>query len=116
MTPAMSCFRGSSFLVSDKYGQTCAEESRSHMASMSPVITNVSGFPSTIRNWTVVSNVFGKQFSNIQAILGSFILAFTLTIVLSTAVDMKCRSPGAGRLDTYACCRAPVTDDTAMEG
>jgi hypothetical protein len=31
---------------------------------MSPVMTKVSGFPSSFLKFTVVSSVFGKQFSN----------------------------------------------------
>src|ERR1035438_2609867 len=40
------------------------------MASMSPVMTEVSGLPSSSPVRTVVSRVLGKQFSNIQASSG----------------------------------------------
>lgn len=82
-------------------GNTCADESRSHMAWISPVRTKVSGLPFTILCSQVVSNVFGKQFSNIQASFGSFSLAFVVAIAFSTASDVNCRLLGTGRLQTY---------------
>src|ERR1035437_10392433 len=86
ITPAMSCLSSVSPLVRERYGQTCAVESRSHMALMSPVITNVSGLPSIILKFTVVSSVLGKQFSNNQANSGSAIAFLTVAIVSSTAL------------------------------
>jgi len=88
------------------------------MASMSPVITNVSGLPFCMLKLTVVSRVLGKQFSNIHASLGSFILAFTLAMVCSTAADLKWRSPVAGRLETYGVLPffCPNTEEAAREG
>ena len=35
-----------SWVASGRYGQTCAEESRNHIAAMSPVTMKVSGLPS----------------------------------------------------------------------
>jgi hypothetical protein len=37
--------------------QTCAEESRNHIAGMSPVMTNVSGFPLAHRDLDRVERV-----------------------------------------------------------
>ncbi|MPM67178.1 hypothetical protein SDC9_114095 [bioreactor metagenome] len=71
------------------------------MASMSPVITKVSGFPFLIEKFTVVSNVFGKQFSNIQANFSSLILDLTLVMVVSTALETNFLSETGGRRDTY---------------
>ncbi len=67
--------------------------------------------------FTVVSSVFGKQFSNIHASLGSFILAFTLAMVCSTASDVNLRSPAAGRFETKLLfCIFLLTDEAAHEG
>ena len=52
---------------------------------MSPVITKVSGTPLAIEKSTVVSSVFGKQFSNIQANSGFEMAFLTFKIVSSTA-------------------------------
>ena len=71
------------------------------MAWISPVRTKVSGLPFTILCSQVVSNVLGKQFSNIQASFGSFSFVFVVAIAFSTASDVNCRLPGAGRLQTY---------------
>ena len=39
MTPAIISRRCESSFVNGKYGQTCAEESRNHMASISPAVS-----------------------------------------------------------------------------
>ena len=67
ITPAMRSFRSGSCGASDTYGHTWAVESRSHMAFISPVITNVSGRPSFMEKLTVVSRVLGKQFEKSHA-------------------------------------------------
>ena len=88
------------------------------MAWMSPVRTKVSGLPFNILCSQVVSSVFGKQFSNIQASLGSFSFALVALIAFSTAAEVNCRFSGAGRRHVY--CEVseitgePVEADSAM--
>ena len=72
------------------------------MASMSPVMTKVSGLPSFRVYLTVVSNVLGKQFSNIQRSFSSLIFGLVSVMTASTAFEVKCRLSGAGRRDLYA--------------
>ena len=67
------------------------------VALMSPVITKVSGLPSSWPVRTVVSRVFGKQSSNSHASSGSAIAFFTRVIRASTASLVNLRSAGAGR-------------------
>jgi hypothetical protein len=64
---------------------------------MSPVITNVSGRPPASVKRTVVSSVFGKQFSNSQASSGSATSRRTAAIADSTASLRNRRSPTGGR-------------------
>ena len=87
--------------------------SRSHIASMSPVITNVSSAaalpgttvpsaatvdaPPCVKEKMVVSSVFGKQFSKSWASCGSDILPLMRAISASTAGLTNLRSAGAGR-------------------
>ena len=59
ISPRNSVRNAGSRLASGRYGWTCAELSRSHMQSISPVMTNASGLPSTAPMNTVVSSVFG---------------------------------------------------------
>ena len=99
MTPLMSARSSSSSGVRGRYGQTWAVESRSHMASMSPVMTKVSGLPSTVPKSTVVSRVFGKQFWKSHANSGSEMSSETWRMVSSTALEVNRRSPGGGRLE-----------------
>ena len=70
------------------------------LASISPVITNVSGLPLRVECFTVVSNVFGKQFSNSQASSGSAIDWQTFSIVASTAGLTKLRFLIGGLCET----------------
>jgi hypothetical protein len=73
--------------------------------------------PFLIPKFTVVSNVFGKQFSNIHRNLGSLIFDFTLAIVFSTALEVNLRFSGAGRFDVYTrCCGVSNNDDVAHAG
>jgi hypothetical protein len=67
------------------------------MASMSPVMTKVSGFPSRVPKSTVVSRVLGKQLEKSQASSGSAISPDTRRMVSSTAGDENRRSPMGGR-------------------
>ncbi len=46
--PSSSAWSLSSFAASGRYRHICADGSRSHMASMSPVMTTVSGLPSKV--------------------------------------------------------------------
>jgi hypothetical protein len=97
MTPSRSAARRGSFVANCTYGHTCAEESRSHMASMSPVMTNVSGLPSSVSGKTVVSRVLGKHRSNIMLSMGSAICCFMRVMTASMAGLEKRRSEGLGR-------------------
>ena len=106
ITPASMVFTFGSSLANCICGNTWAEESRNHMACMSPVSTKVSGLPFTTLCSQVVSNVLGKQFSNIQASFGSFSIALVVAIAFSTAADVNCRFSGAGRLHTYCMAEA----------
>src|ERR1035438_572703 len=94
--PSIRCSLGSC-LASGRYGHTCAVESRSHMASISPVMTNVSGLPSSSPARTVVSSVFGKQFSNIHPNCGSAMVFLISSMRLSTAGLVKWRWASGGR-------------------
>src|SRR5665213_1099413 len=67
------------------------------MASISSVTTKVSGFPLIVEGETVVSRVFGKQFSKIQANCGSAICFLVRTIAASTAWLTNFLFEGAGR-------------------
>ncbi len=96
-TPASMVRSFRSSRASGRYGHTCAAESRSHMASISPVITKVSGRPPISPVRTVVSRVFGKQFSNIHASSGSAMDFFTRAMVASTASLVNLRSASGGR-------------------
>ena len=98
ITPAMSFLSSGSSLIRVMYGHTCAPESLSHIAWMSPVYTKVSYSPT---GWIVVSSVFGKQLANIHASL-SFLSSFvTSWILASTAAETKSLSSSAGRCDSY---------------
>ena len=72
------------------------------MASMSPVITKVSGRPPFSEKRTVVSSVFGKQLSNSHPSSGSATSPFTAAIVASTAGLVNRRSPTGGRREGKA--------------
>src|SRR5512133_2009673 len=97
MTPAMSSFSCGSAPVRDTYGHTWAVESRSHMALISPVMTNVSGLPSFVEKLTVVSRVFGKQLEKSHASSLSAPRNDSISfIVSSTALLLNLRMRGVG--------------------
>lgn len=102
ITPSSRALNRSSFATSGRYGQTCADESRSHIAGISPVTTVVSGLPSNVEKCTVVSSVFGKQFVKSAASSGSPICTRVSCKNCSTAAERNRRSPGAGRCPTNA--------------
>ena len=77
---------------------TCALESRSHIALMSPVMTSVSGRLLRVPKLTVVSRVLGKQFSKSQASSGSAIARLTSEILASTAALTNFRWAASGRV------------------
>jgi len=85
ITPRINCCRSLSSLQRDKYGHTCALLSRSHIASISPVMTYVSGLPPDMEKSTVVSRVLGKQFSNNQPISLFPMFSLTSRMIFSTA-------------------------------
>ena len=100
ITPFTSSPSFASSFTNGIYGQIWAVLSLSHIASISPVITYVSGLPSMISKSTVVSNVFGKQFSNNQASSGFAICFLMRTIAASIASLVNFRSANGGRLLT----------------
>ena len=76
-------------------------ESLYHIASISPVIINESRrfvVAFTPKNDTVVSSVFGKSYSNINASTGSASTYLTSAMTYSIIVELNLRSAGAGRL------------------
>ena len=72
-------------------------ESRSHIAAMSPVMTNVSGVVGLKRK-TVVSSALGKQFEKSVARLASFMRDVTLAIAASTYFERNVLACGGGRM------------------
>jgi hypothetical protein len=82
------------------------------MASISPVMTKVSGLPFFTLYLTVVSSVLGKQFSNIQRNFSSFILGFASSMAASTAFEMKFLLLAEGRNETYLWLKVPDEDNT----
>ena len=97
MTPRISRSRSASSATEVRYGQTCALESRSHIASMSPVRTNVSGRSSEPPATIVVSSVLGSVPSSSRRRPGSAIRAAAVLMRRSTASLWAARSAGAGR-------------------
>ena len=97
MTPRMSRSRSASSRTEVRYGQTCALESRSHIASMSPVRTNVSGRSSEPPATIVVSSVLGSVPSSSRRRPGSAIRADAALMRRSMASLWAARSAGAGR-------------------
>src|SRR6185312_2140257 len=99
MTPSRSPRRSRSFAARGRYGHTWAEESRSHIAAISPVSTAVSGLASKVPGCTVVSSVLGKQFVKIARSTGSRMTRAVEAIYASTAALRNLRSAGRGRFD-----------------
>ena len=69
------------------------------MALISPVTTNVSYVPFCSKKRTVVSSVFGKQFSNIILNSASLICGAILLITSSTATLTNARSGRANEFE-----------------
>src|SRR6185437_1010088 len=84
-----------------RYGHTWAEESRNHIAGISPVTTTVSGLPWKLPKVTVVSRVLGRQLENSHASSGSRSFAEVASMAASTALLRNLRAAGAGRRDGW---------------
>src|SRR5579859_3721980 len=113
--PSISRARSASSAMKGRYGHTCAEESRSHIAGISPVTTTVSGPLLVFVKVTVVSSVLGRQLEKSHASSGSRIRDDTDSIAASTALLRKRRSEGAVRLEVKPdCAREKVGAIAAM--
>ena len=99
-TPAIMAASFGSAFAKGKYGMTWFAESRSHIASMSPVMMNVDDAPLLLVELlrTVVSSVFGSALRTRHASSGSLVICrLSLARRVSTAGDTNARSMGGGR-------------------
>src|SRR5665213_1468318 len=84
-TPAIKLANCGSDFAKRKYGRTCAAESRSHIAAISPVITNT--LPSGC-GFNVVVKVLAKQAANIFGSCGN------CESRLATSSTLRCMAKG----------------------